>query len=126
MIHFFSSYLVMLLSNSISCFRMEDLLLVSMIYCHLKWLRSEVSSCRTMKKFPATKPILFFVLRQCFLGIKKVIQPTYLQVKIHLFTYIAYRDMYSSKCRHLPWVSDLQGTSLFTFIQLYDYLVCVL
>ena len=43
MIHFFNSYLVMLWSNSISCFQM-NLLLVSMIYCHLqcsndKWLK---------------------------------------------------------------------------------------
>ena len=34
-----------------------------------------------------------------------------------------YRDIYSSKCGHLPWVSDLRGTPPFTFIQLYDYLV---
>ena len=34
-----------------------------------------------------------------------------------------YREIYSSKCGHLPWVSDLRGTPPFTFIQLYDYLV---
>ena len=34
-----------------------------------------------------------------------------------------YHEMYSLKCGHLPWVSDLRGTPPFTFVQLYDYLV---
>ena len=31
-----------------------------------------------------------------------------------------YHEMYSLKCRHLPWVFDLRGTPPFTFVQLYD------
>ena len=34
-----------------------------------------------------------------------------------------FHDMYSLKCRHLPWISDLRGTPPFTFVQLYDYLI---
>ncbi len=34
-----------------------------------------------------------------------------------------YDDMFKSKCSHLPWTSDLRGTPVFTFVQLYDYLV---
>ena len=34
-----------------------------------------------------------------------------------------YHEMYSLKCGHLPWISDLRGTPPFTFVQLYDYLV---
>ena len=34
-----------------------------------------------------------------------------------------YHEVYSLKCGHLPWVSDLRGISPFTFVLLYDYLV---
>ena len=34
-----------------------------------------------------------------------------------------YHDMYSLKCGHLPWISDLRGSPPFTFVQVYDYLV---
>ena len=34
-----------------------------------------------------------------------------------------YHEMYSLKCGHLPWVSNLRGTPPFTFVQLYNHLV---
>ena len=34
-----------------------------------------------------------------------------------------YHEMYSLKCGHLPWISDLRGSPPFTFVKLYDYLV---
>ena len=34
-----------------------------------------------------------------------------------------YEEIIKSKCSHLPWTSDLRGTPVFSFVQLYDYLV---
>ena len=34
-----------------------------------------------------------------------------------------YNAIFSLRCSHLPWSSDLRGTPSFSFIQLYDYSV---
>ena len=36
---------------------------------------------------------------------------------------LIYHALFESCCGHLPWIQDLCNTPVFTFVQLYDYLV---